>query len=40
VACAALASAKVSLTGTDIGMSAGEVKTCENILEKEQVKRP
>jgi hypothetical protein len=40
VACAALASAKVSLTGTDRGMSADEVKTCENILEKEQVKHP
>jgi hypothetical protein len=40
VACAALASAKISLTGTDKGMTADEVKTCENILAKEQVRRP
>jgi hypothetical protein len=39
VACAALASAKVSLTGTDKAMTAEEVKTCVNILEKEQAKK-
>jgi hypothetical protein len=39
VACAALASAKVSLTGTDKAMTAEEVKTCINILEKEEPKK-